>query len=395
MTREQLVSIARRSLEHRAAGTQDRAESVVEIPANSYLDADRWRSELQLVFGRLPLVVAASCELREPHSYVSGEIAGTPFLVTRDTDGQLGAFFNVCSHRGAIVEASGSGTSRRHTCSYHGWTYDSSGALVGVPDAGDFGDIDRPCLSLTPLPCAERAGLVWISTSQEPGIDFDTYLCGYGEVLEHLDLANCYPVGRQEVPGPNWKIAYDGYLDFYHLPVLHRESFGPQMSTKAMYDAWGPHQKVTSPELGNEQLIDVPESDWPTDQLVNGVFTVFPNVSIAKFDTAGTLWMVSLLSPGEAPGESTTVQLFLRTSEPGDAQLEVTRRHMAFARHVVEDEDYWMGRRVQRALASGAKQAVLFGRNEGGGQQFHAFVDRLLATRDDELSLLFEDMVAS
>jgi hypothetical protein len=32
---------------------------------------------------------------------------------------------------------------------------------------------------------------------------------------------------------------------------------------------------------------------------------------------------------------------------------------------------------------------VLFGRNEGGGQRFHRFVDALLATDDAELPALF------
>jgi hypothetical protein len=33
---------------------------------------------------------------------------------------------------------------------------------------------------------------------------------------------------------------------------------------------------------------------------------------------------------------------------------------------------------------------VLFGRNEGGGQRFHRWVDALLATNDTDLSGLFK-----
>ena len=35
---------------------------------------------------------------------------------------------------------------------------------------------------------------------------------------------------------------------------------------------------------------------------------------------------------------------------------------------------------------------VLFGRNEGGGQHFHGFLDKLLKTEDTELPALFEAM---
>ena len=40
---------------------------------------------------------------------------------------------------------------------------------------------------------------------------------------------------------------------------------------------------------------------------------------------------------------------------------------------------------------SGGKSVNLFGRNEGGGQRFHGFVDELLATEDDDLAALFKN----
>ena len=390
MSRERLVSVARRGLAHRAAGTQDQAERVVEIPVSDYIDPDRWRAEMDGVFKRLPLVVAASCELREPHSYIAGEVAGTPYLVTRGGDGELRAFYNMCSHRGSIITPEGTGIAQRHTCGYHAWSYDDQGRLVGILDAQDFGEIDRSCFGLTPLACVERAGLVWIYLTSEPLIDIDTFLCGYDEMLEHLDFVDCHAVGRQTVPGPNWKIAYDGYLDFYHLPILHRETFGPDMPTTAQYDAWGLHQRVTSPVSGNESLLDVAEDEWRTKDLVGGVWTIFPHVSIAAFDANGRGWMVSLLYPGDELGTSTTVQLFLQTREPDEAQVEVLERTMAFYHHVVANEDYFTGLRLQRALRSGGKAVTLFGRNEGGGQRFHRFLGELLATADEDLPTLFK-----
>ena len=45
----------------------------------------------------------------------------------------------------------------------------------------------------------------------------------------------------------------------------------------------------------------------------------------------------------------------------------------------MRDEDYFTGLRLQRALASGAKRTVRFGRNEGGGQRFHRALDRYIA----------------
>jgi len=58
---------------------------------------------------------------------------------------------------------------------------------------------------------------------------------------------------------------------------------------------------------------------------------------------------------------------------------------------VVADEDLPMSIRQQRALESGLMPTVCFGRNEGGGQQFHRWIERIMATDDAGLNILFRD----
>ncbi|MDG1000925.1 MAG: SRPBCC family protein, partial [Pseudomonadales bacterium] len=60
-----------------------------------------------------------------------------------------------------------------------------------------------------------------------------------------------------------------------------------------------------------------------------------------------------------------------------------------FLRYVVEEEDYATGIKQQHALRTGAKDHILFGRNEGGGHDFHQWVDTLLETADEDLEKLF------
>ena len=50
---------------------------------------------------------------------------------------------------------------------------------------------------------------------------------------------------------------------------------------------------------------------------------------------------------------------------------------------MVRNEDYATGFRQQAALKNGGRKQVLFGRNEGGAQRFHHWVDRLIAAEDD------------
>jgi nitrite reductase/ring-hydroxylating ferredoxin subunit len=388
-SRKALVEMARRNLAHVRAGTADQAAGVARVPARHYCDPERGRLEQERIFRRLPLVLGFSCELREPGAYKALEAAGVPVLIVRGDGGGVRAFRNVCRHRGAIVAPDGLGCARRFTCPYHGWSYDARGALVGIANRAEFGEVDAAGLGLTPLPAAERAGLVFVSLSPDAPLDLDTFLCGYGEVLAHLGLEQCHLVGRQGVAGPNWKIAYDGYLDFYHLPILHRDSFGPKMPSRALYDAWGPHQRVSFPNPALARFEALPEEEWDPEALIGGVWTVFPHVSIADFDAGGKLYMVSQLFPGPGVGESLTVQSFLATREPDAAQRAAIEETMRFLEHVVRDEDYFTGLRIQRALGSGALEHVLFGRNEGGGQRFHRFVDALLQAEAAELPSLF------
>ena len=381
--------MARHNLAHVAAGTIDQTPDVVRVPAAHYVDPERFQLEVARIFRRLPLVLALSCELRQPGAYRALSAAGVPVLLSRGSDGVLRAFVNSCSHRGAQVVLDGSGTARRFVCPYHAWTYDERGALAGIYSAGDFGEIDKSCHGLTPLPVAERAGLVWVTLEPASKLDIDTFLCGYDALLAEFGFAHWHLIGRREVAGPNWKIAYDGYLDLYHLPILHKNSFGPDFPNRALYHAFGPHQRVDSPNPLLSKLAERPEADWDVRYLLAGVWTIFPHVSIASFDAGGRGVLISQLFPGERVGESLTLQSFLLEQAPNDEERAAAEKMFELLGRVVREEDYATGLRQQRALATGAKRHVLFGRNEGGGQRFHRWLAQLLATDDAALPHLF------
>jgi phenylpropionate dioxygenase-like ring-hydroxylating dioxygenase large terminal subunit len=382
--------MAKRNLAHVKAGTVDQAPGVFRVPASRYYDTDRWRLEIERIFRRLPLTLAFSVELAKPGDYRALQVADVPVLLTRARDGSVRAFLNVCSHRGAVVVAEGSGNARRFSCPYHAWSYDGEGQLVGIYKEKDFGEVDRSCLGLTPLPVAERAGLVFAVLDPAAQVDFDAFLFGYDELLAHHRFESCSLVGRQTVAGPNWKVAYDGYLDFYHLPILHRQSFGSDISSDALYDAWGPHQRVSMPTPEYLDLEQKPEDEWDPQSLISGIWTIFPHISIAPFDAGGRLYMVSQLFPGPTPEESVTVQNFLTPGPPDDERREPIEKMMQFLERVVRDEDYSTGIALQNALKTGAKEACLFGRNEMGGQRFHRWVDALVRTEDAGLRGLLE-----
>ncbi|HEY5679928.1 MAG TPA: aromatic ring-hydroxylating dioxygenase subunit alpha [Pseudomonadales bacterium] len=389
MSRAQLINMARHNIGHAKAGTIEQAPDIVKVPVQNYFDPDRWQLEMDRIFRRMPLVLAMTDELRNPGDYKAMEAVGMPVLLSRGEDGEVRAFVNMCRHRGSQVMLPGCGNAHRFTCPYHAWTYDQEGALVGVYAPKDFGDVDKGEHGLVPLPVAERAGMIWVIVNPQATLDIDTFLSGYDELLGHFHFEDWHLFEQRTIAGPNWKIAYDGYMDLYHLPILHKDTFGDQFPNQALYYAWGPHQRVSSPDptlAGYEQL---PESEWNEAHMLAGVWTIFPHVSVAGFDGGGRSVMVSQLFPGKTPQESVTVQNYLMEKAPDAEQAEAAEQMFKLLEYVVQEEDYATGLRQQKAIMTGAMSHVMFGRNEEGGQRFHRWLDTLLATDDEDLNALF------
>ena len=387
MSRAQLVAMAQRNIAHTRANVGDQEPAPVLVPASNYSDPERWQLEIDRIFKRVPLLVAFGSELREPDSYKAMSAAGVPILVTRTRDGEIKAFVNMCSHRGAIVVADGCGTARGFSCPYHGWAYDTGGRLVGITNRSEFGEVETENLGLTPLPAGERAGMVFVGLTPGADLHLDAFLAGYDDVLAHFNFGDWHLFSRREIEGPNWKLAYDGYLDYYHLPILHQNSFGPDASNKAIYHVFGPHQRMSRPDPSLLELADSPD-DWDINATVGGVWTMFPNVSMAIY--RGESVLLSQLFPGPTPDRSITVQSYFLSGPPDEAAAAKAAEHVDLLEKVVREEDYSTCFGIQTAVSTGAKQSFLFGRNEGGGHRFHGWVERLIDAEDGELGPIFE-----
>lgn len=392
-SRADLIQMARENIAHAKAGTIDLADDVYKIDASVYYDETRFQQEVDGIFKRVPLMLAPTAEMPNPGDYRTIEVVGVPVLLVRGTDGEVRGFLNSCSHRGTNVATEDTGNAKRFVCPYHGWTFDQKGKLIGIASKHEFGEIDKSCYGLTPLPVEERAGLIWGVLNPDSTVDFDTFLAGYDDLLANFGFETWHLFSKRTIRGPNWKIAYDGYLDLYHLPVLHSNTFGPDMSNQALYNAYGPHQRATSPSRHMISLEDVPEDQWDLNTLMLGVWTIFPHISIASFDGGGRSVMVSQLFPGTQPGESFTTQFYLMEHPPTEEQTVAATAQFDLLEFVVQEEDYKTGLRQQKALESGARDHVLFGRNEGGGQRFHRWVEKLINTDEKDLNTAFAEGV--
>jgi carnitine monooxygenase subunit len=383
-------------LRHTAEGTFPLAPEVMELHAKHYTSAERFEAEKQRVFQRVPLVLAATCELPKAGDYKTLEVAGIPVLLVRDRQGVAHGLLNACTHRGAAV-ASGCGTAARFTCPYHGWTFAQDGALLGVASSADFGAVDRAKLAMKRFPVAERAGLIWAILDPASPHDPATMLGGIDDLIGTFGLESWTCVESRTLPGPNWKLAFDAHLEFYHVPVLHRETFGPERSNRAFYFSQGPHQRVIAPQSRPAMsapddlytLGRVPEPGEAIDPLLMGEWILFPGTSINTFYIDGIRCvLVSIVVPGAEVGTSITTQTFLAETAPDEAARAAMGEMCAFLAHVVGDEDLPTSDFQQKVMGTGLVGNVRFGRNEGGLQHFHTWLDRVIAADDALLAEL-------
>ena len=196
-----------------------------------YFDEEIYREELSRVFesGWVPL--GHEDMIRNPGDYVTNYIGEVPVIVVRDRSGTIRVFINRCRHRGNTVCLFDRGNVRAFTCSYHGWTYRTDGALISVPEEQEFyhGALDKTAWGLEEAAeVVNFHGLIF-ATLNKHAPAFNDWL---GEDvrwwLENFVLAT--PLGGLEtLPGfhryrspANWKLMSENFIgDNYHFAHTH------------------------------------------------------------------------------------------------------------------------------------------------------------------------------
>ena len=356
----------------------------LKVPTSSYTDKDQFNAEMELIFKRVPLMLAFTAEIPQLGDYKAMDVMGVPVLINRDKQGKVRAFLNVCSHRSAPVAEQGRGNCSRFTCKYHAWTYGADGRLIGISEASTFGDVDKSRMGLRELPCEERAGMIFVCLTPNAPMDLGTYFRGLLEDFEALDFANWTYLGSRNIEGANWKVAFDGYLEGYHFQSLHPDTIFPRTPSNTMhFEGFGPNFRIGFPQHAiAEELKDVPREKWGERENHGYDFVriFFPNVAIF---IAPEITQIAQLFPGPTPDRNVTVLNYLRR-EPirDDEDREKVEAAMNFFRDVTYQEDYVIGLEIQKGLESGAHDELTFGRNERGNQFFHQWVNWYL--EDDE-----------
>lgn len=191
------------------------------LPASFYAHPDSHALDVEKLFMRHWLPVARTSELPEPGSYFTREMFGEPILLTRDEQGQIHAFSNVCRHRNRVI-AEGHGQCKSTlTCPYHGWSYGLDGGLKGTPFMESAENFDKASYRLPRLGLDIWQGFIFINFDVDAPL-LSPQLKSLDQVLEPLKIGEmaCLDFDRYQAPW-NWKATLDNFTEAYHQPTIH------------------------------------------------------------------------------------------------------------------------------------------------------------------------------
>ncbi len=370
-------------IERLDAGTNVDAGELRVQSTRTYTDTEQARRERDLFFAKTTHCLGMSGDLPEPGSFFTSDDLGLPILATRTAEGEFRAFVNSCRHRGALVETEARGTKRRFVCPFHSWTYDTEGALVGLPKSEHFGDVDPECLGLRPLPAEERHGLLFVHPDPDGELGLDELLGEwFDDEFPTWNFATMIPINRDTYDTAcNWKFAMDTFGETYHFSSLHSDTlFNSFHGNVQCYDDEGRNHRMILCRREIDEMRHLPESEWDITVAGLPVYWLFPNIILMPF-RAGAFLVRAYPHP-EDPGRHTSrIGFYMKgelaqASGPEAAEVQdmIATIAQGFA-EIIRDEDYAMGASQQAAANAGSLESVVFGRNEPALHHYHATYD--------------------
>ncbi|MDX6591686.1 MAG: glycine betaine catabolism [Gaiellales bacterium] len=257
------------------------------LPGAAYHSDHVYDLEREKIFHGSWICVGRDEQLADPGSYRVVDLAGESILLTRDADGTVHAFYNVCRHRGSPL-AEGCGSVRKVLkCPYHAWSYGLDGRLRGTPNVHEDDEFRRADHGLLRIAIESWGGFLFVCLS-EPRRTLQEHLAKDSGAPLHCE--RYHPerlrIGhslRYEVEA-NWKIICENFRECLHCPTVHPElvALVPLFGTGEARAADGGSTVLadgaeTFAVDGRSGLPHLPGLD-PNDQGVYNAAGAFPNL---------------------------------------------------------------------------------------------------------------------
>lgn len=195
-----------------------------------FTDPDLFELEMQHIFDGNWIYMAHESQIPNPNDYFTTYMGRQPVVITRNRKGELQAFINACSHRGAMICRHKRGNKATFTCPFHGWTFSNGGKLLKVKDPEGAGYPDS-------FNCEGSHDLTKVARFESyRGFLFGSLNPDVKPLTEHLGeatkiidmIVDQSPDGLEVLRGAstyvydgNWKLQTENGADGYHVSATH------------------------------------------------------------------------------------------------------------------------------------------------------------------------------
>ena len=191
------------------------------LAAEYFISDEIFDRESERIFDRHWLCVARSNDLHDGEFRTFSFERANLLLVRRG--GKVLAFYNICRHRGAILcnETRGRVNNDCLKCSYHAWTYSTTGELLSAPNMPEDASWDKADYGLRCLPSCEWNGFVFVNFDD----DAEPLERVFNSVVDKFDPWEISALEFAQVlqydVKANWKLIFQNYSECYHCPTVH------------------------------------------------------------------------------------------------------------------------------------------------------------------------------
>ena len=117
----------------------DKDKGIYRCKREMFTDPDLFELEMTHIFEGNWIYLAHESQIPNVNDFLTTTMGRQPIFIARNKAGELNAFLNACSHRGAMLCRHKTGNRASYTCPFHGWTFNNSGKLLKVKDPAAAG----------------------------------------------------------------------------------------------------------------------------------------------------------------------------------------------------------------------------------------------------------------
>ncbi|MGC6476367.1 MAG: aromatic ring-hydroxylating oxygenase subunit alpha [Parvibaculales bacterium] len=208
---------------------QPRPENIGQdvVDPSRYYDRAYMEKEWQMLWPKVWLLAGVTPDIKEAGDYIVFKHGHEEFIIVRQEDDSIKAFYNVCPHRANRVCLSEQGSMDKFSCPFHNWQFGMDGGNLKITDEETYDpEIIKHRPGLTEIRCEHLGGLIFINMDGKapPLKEWIGLPEGYIENYE-IEKMNVVRHVRSEWLA-NWKTGIEAFYETYHLPHIHPQTQG-------------------------------------------------------------------------------------------------------------------------------------------------------------------------